>query len=491
MTAPTVSYPICDAAGVLVAIHERIDGPDGKRFLWRQPDGTPGLNGAPLASLPLYGVHLLDGRPTVVITEGEKATDSLIMAGVPAVGTVTGAAATPGRAALADLTGRSVVLWADADDVGRGHMQRIAAGLAGIAADVRRITWPDAPEHGDAADYLARGLDPWDAIDAAETVSAAEPSAPVAAFQCVADATEPADVDDWLIDGLLRPHALGILASAEGIGKSYARLELALRLATGTGSLFGHYPIIRPARVVLVDEENGPSEEYRREAEVLAALGLDRSALTGYFRTSYAGMNLTKPDRQEWLRAELDKIAPDLVIFDTGGAMVADEWGDSLKGAVRYLRSLPCAVLACVHLTKPPRERHSGQHGSALADVMGQWTRSADVVAVMADLGAGRARWTVRKRVPPSSLVLAQRGGVWDVVAVAEDHEAASLETRVLRAIAAGAVTADELRIALGTADRKLPERSLYNALRNLRADGLVAEGTPLTLTDAGTESAE
>jgi hypothetical protein len=109
----------------------------------------------------------------------------------------------------------------------------------------------------------------------------------------------------------------------------------------------------------------------------------------------------------------------------------------------------------------------------------------------MADLGAGRARWTVRKRVPPSSLVLAQRGGVWDVVAVAEDHEAASLETRVLRAIAAGAVTADELRVALGTADRKLPERSLYNALRNLRADGLVAEGTPLTLTDAGTESAE
>jgi len=266
---------------------------------------------------------------------------------------------------------------------------------------------------------------------------------------------------------------------------------LGIRLSTGTGALFRHYAIRRPARVVLVDEENGPSEEYRREAEVLAALGLDRSALTDYFRTSYAGMNLTKPDRQEWLRAELDRLAPDLAIFDTGGAMVGDEWGEPLKEAVRFLRSLPCAVLACVHLTKPPRERHSGQHGSALADVMGQWTRSADVVAVMADLGAGRARWTVRKRVPPSSLVLAQRSGLWDVVAVAEDHEAASTDTRVLRAIAAGATTADELRIALGTADRKLPERSLYNALRTLRADGLLAEGTPLTLTDSGLESAE
>ncbi len=316
---------------------------------------------------------------------------------------------------------------------------------------------------------------------------------PHAAFECVADATEPADVDDWLVDGLLRPKALGILASAEGIGKSYARLELAIRLATGTGSLFGHYAIRRAARVVLVDEENGPAEEYRRECETLAALGLDRAELSNYFRASYAGMNLGKPERQEWLRAELDKLAPDLLLLDTGGAMVGDEWGEPLKAAVRYLRSLPCAVLVCVHLTKPPRDhRNSGpQHGTSMNSIMGQWSRSADVVAMMADLGAGRARWTVRKRVPPSSLVLAQRGGLWDVVAVADDHEAASTDDRVLRAIAAGASTADELRIALGAADRPLPKRSLYNALGRLRADGLVADGTPLALTDAGMDGAE
>jgi hypothetical protein len=344
----------------------------------------------------------------------------------------------------------------------------------------------------DLADLLAFDVTPepeWDG----DPGPLPEPAAFSPSFQCVADAAEPADLDDWLVDGLLRPGALGILASAEGIGKSYARLELAARLATGTGALFGHYPIRKPARVVLVDEENGPAEEYRRETEVLAALGLDRSALSGYFRVSYAGMNLGKPDRQEWLRRELDRLAPDLAIFDTGGAMVGDEWGEPLKAAVRYLRSLPCAVLACVHLTKPPRERSRGpgQHGSALADVMGQWTRSADVVAVMADLGAGRARWTVRKRVPPSSLILAQRGGLWDVVSVAEDHETASTDTRVLRAIAAGANTADELRLALGTADRPLPKRTLYDALARLRADGYLADGTPYSLTPDGMEGAE
>jgi hypothetical protein len=34
------------------------------------------------------------------------------------------------------------------------------------------------------------------------------------AFECVAETTEPEDLDDWLVDGLIRPGALGILASA-------------------------------------------------------------------------------------------------------------------------------------------------------------------------------------------------------------------------------------------------------------------------------------
>ena len=135
--------------------------------------------------------------------------------------------------------------------------------------------------------------------------------------------------------------------------------------------------------------------------------------------------------------------------------------------------------------------QRGGQHGSAIADVMGQWTRSADMVAMMADMGAGRARWTVRKRVPPSSLVLAQRGGLWDVVAVTEDHKAASLDTRVLRAISAGATNADELRVALGTGERPLPKQTLYDGLRRLRTDGYIENGTPLALTASGHEATE
>ena len=179
------------SAGELVAIHCRRDTPGGKQMWWERPDGSRGLGGQPLADLPLYGIERLDGRATVVLVEGEKAAQALQDAGVPALGTVTGAAATPGRTALAELTGRSVVLWPDNDDVGRKHMERIGEGLAGIAADVRLINWFEAPDHGDAADYLAAGGDPLVLIAAAQTLRIIDRAAE--------SATMPSDAPDHLV----------------------------------------------------------------------------------------------------------------------------------------------------------------------------------------------------------------------------------------------------------------------------------------------------
>ena len=110
------------------------------------------------ADLPLYGIDRLTGSPTVILVEGEKAAEALLTLGVQAVGTVTGASATPHDVVLAELTGRRVRLWPDNDGVGRSHMARIGPALVGIAADdVGWISWPDAPEHGDAADFVAAG----------------------------------------------------------------------------------------------------------------------------------------------------------------------------------------------------------------------------------------------------------------------------------------------------------------------------------------------
>jgi hypothetical protein len=167
------NYPIRDASGELIATHVRIDDDDGKRLIWLRATGESGLGGLALVDLPLYGIERLGKASTVCVTEGEKCAQALIDAGIPAVGTVTGSSACPSRRSLSDLAARHVVLWADNDDVGREHMQRVAEGLRGIAATIRNVDWPQAPARGDAWDYLFRpdgsptGRDAWDIVDVA------------------------------------------------------------------------------------------------------------------------------------------------------------------------------------------------------------------------------------------------------------------------------------------------------------------------------------
>ena len=67
---------------------------------------------------------------------------------------MTGAAGTPSRESLAPLLGRPVRLWADADDQGRAHMERVVAALLAMGHDdLRIVDWPAAPDKGDAADF--------------------------------------------------------------------------------------------------------------------------------------------------------------------------------------------------------------------------------------------------------------------------------------------------------------------------------------------------
>ena len=154
-------WEIRDLAGHVVAVHARRQLPGGKKTMpWRLPDGTEGLGGQKTRDLPLYGSEHLADRPgePVIIVEGEKTTDALMGFGFLALGTVTGSGGTPSRAVLAVLRGREVYLWADNDDVGSRHMDRIARELATLEITVWIITWPGGRNKGDdAADFVAQG----------------------------------------------------------------------------------------------------------------------------------------------------------------------------------------------------------------------------------------------------------------------------------------------------------------------------------------------
>lgn len=261
-------YKIRDARGRLAAEHVREDHADGtKTVRWRQPDGSWGLNGTKLGELPLYGAELvsdLGEDELIVLVEGEKARDALEAAGLPAVASVTGAAGTPGPAALEVLRDRRVCLWPDADDKGRAHMERIATALHGVANEVLIFTWHDAPEHGDAADHPAvrsrnrRGVDRllgelesaprWKPSESKSNGYRAET---FTASDLMAVELPP---PTWIVPGVL-PEGVSLLAGKPKLGKSWMALAIAVAVASG-GVALGKVPVEQGDVLYLALEDN-------------------------------------------------------------------------------------------------------------------------------------------------------------------------------------------------------------------------------------------
>jgi len=246
--ATITEYLVKDTAGAVVAVHVREDLPGGgKKFRWRLPDGTLGLGGRPVSSLPLYGSERLrDLAPDepVVIVEGEKGASALVAAGIPAVGTVTGASGTPGDEALRPLLGRTVYLWPDADEPGRRHMDRIGAALLRLGhRDVRVIMWQGAPASGDAADLLSLegAVDELHMLlDEARPFKAAEaPGAQLIVasrrqlFAPLATLLANPTPRRWLVKDLVEWPSTLLIFGPSGSGKSFVGVDLAAATACG------------------------------------------------------------------------------------------------------------------------------------------------------------------------------------------------------------------------------------------------------------------
>jgi YD repeat-containing protein len=458
-------FEIRDAAGELVAIHERIDGPDGKRFVWRQPDRTPGLGGLPIVDLPLYGVQHLNGKATVVLTEGEKAADALITAGVPAVASVTGAAATPGRAALADLTGRDVVLWPDADEVGEAHMARIAAGLVGIAASVRMISWPDAPAHGDAADYAG---DPWDLIDTARRVGPDLPDAPTYRTLAEIDDAAPAP----LILGMLEPTGPTLAYAAPGVGKGTTGSWI-IRECQALG--------MRPA---VYDAETRPREWSRR----CAGLGVDRSRVPyitpADLGPKYAGRPLW--ESAPVLGSILQSAGADLLLVDSilpACSVGEDRLRSDAQTPFLFVSALEALGIPSLSFGHTPK-------GSPEGDPFGSFAWIAAMrltwIGARAEGDGHRVRWRPRKRNErghvPGILLAFDYDADGRLCGVTREDDEESTRDRLLAALVGGPRSAGDLADELLEDDDEPPtpdrrERTLERlkkALQRMRREGWV-----------------
>jgi 5S rRNA maturation endonuclease (ribonuclease M5) len=286
VTARVTRYELRDTSGSHVATHVRHEGASGKRFTWELPDGTLGLGGIPVSALPLYGSeHIADwaANERIIVVEGEKAAEALRSCGFLALGTVTGAASAPDRQAIEPLRNRHVLLWPDADGVGRKHMEAVGKQLAECAASINLFEWRAAPEHGDAADYLEasnatdrlradlKAARPWQAAETGRTQEKFQ--TPWALAQSAPEFLSTSEPDgDFLEPRLLARGSLTLWMSPRGSGKTHAMHELAVRQARGG------------RRVLVIDRDNSRRELKRRlwgwgAAEVagLKVLGRDKA----------------------------------------------------------------------------------------------------------------------------------------------------------------------------------------------------------------------
>ena len=377
---PSASWQIRDAAGAVQAIHDRYDKPGRKECKWRLPDGTHGLKGRKVASLPLYRSELLtewDREAPIALTEGEKDADALSGVYTYTLGTVTGASSAPSAEVLEVLRGREVLLWPDADEPGRAHMERIARRLEGIASEVRVYEPEGLPEGGGAADHPAvkerdlNGLlEGWqkapvlagDRGDGDGTEGSA-----FGTFTAVELMGEELPPVRWVVPGIL-PEGVSFLAGKPKMGKSWMSYGLCLAVASG-GVALGTQRVERGEALYLALEDN--RRRLRRRLDKLLAGGVVPEGL--YMALDWPRANEGGVERiDDFLRGHPDCR---LVVIDTlarfkpqssGRRSQYDEDRDAVDPLAPICRDHRVTVLLVHHL----REAESDDpldmiHGSA------------------------------------------------------------------------------------------------------------------------------
>ena len=116
----------------------------------------------------------------------------------------------------------------------------------------------------------------------------------------------------WTIKELLVDGAFMVVVGESGSGKTYAMMDLATCVALGKPWLGRE---TRQGKVIIIDEENGPSRMHRRMHSVVKGhLGDENTPL---FYTTFNGLNLTDDKEAENLRALITEQKPVLVVIDS------------------------------------------------------------------------------------------------------------------------------------------------------------------------------
>jgi hypothetical protein len=212
---PDVEYPYRDERGVL--LFQVVRGPN-KKFLQRRPDPLKprrwvykvGAIRRVLYRLP--ELLAADVAQVVFIVEGEKDVENLrdhrLVATTNPGGTGAGKLWLQPQF-VEPLAGRHIVVLPDNDGPGLQHAQRVAAGVAGVAASVKVLELPALPTKGDVSDWLAAAGTRAKLLALSGACPLWRPAPPVPAGE-ITDGSEPAPekvTQSQLLVSFAREHA--------------------------------------------------------------------------------------------------------------------------------------------------------------------------------------------------------------------------------------------------------------------------------------------
>jgi DNA-binding transcriptional ArsR family regulator len=472
-------YEVRDPDGTTVAVHVRIDTPDGKKMWWERA-GRKGLGGLRPTDLPLYGIHRLGDAQEVIVVEGEKATDALLALGLPAVGTVCGASATPSEDALRPLVGRTVFLWPDNDEPGRRHMQRIAERLCALGCqDLRWVEWDEAPESGDAADAVARGgralvdhllaragpvrFSSFSSRSSPDIAGRAGRESGTFTLTTLGDLlAEPEEAVAWLVEGLLPSGGVSLLAAKPKVGKSTTARCLALCVARGMPFL-GRATVQGPVVYLALEEKRAEVAKHFRR---LGATEAD---------PIHIHVGAAPEAALEALAAVIDECYPALVIVDPLLRLVrvrdANDYAEvtrALEPVIELARLSGSHIMLIHHASKGERTGGDAILGSTA--LFG----SVDTALLMKrnPIDGQRTIESIQRYgvdLPESVIVLDEETGRVTLAGTVAERRQREVEEAVLNVLSDRPMTEQEVREAV-----QMQGLAVSRALRSLVERGLV-----------------
>lgn len=223
---PKGEWHYTDAEGTIIASVYRYEpAPGEKEFLpWdavKRRYGNPDIR-------PLYNLPGILQSGSVVVTEGEKAAQSLIDRGICATCVMGGSNSPLERTDLEPLKGKEVIVWPDADAPGAKFGTAFAQAVKSLAKETRLIDLgADKPEGWDAADCT----DPASVLGMSIEPSAAKPSLP---FFWFSEAAPDLAANDF-VENMLTNGSMSVIYGPSNCGKTFFVLDMALHVAWGVG----------------------------------------------------------------------------------------------------------------------------------------------------------------------------------------------------------------------------------------------------------------